>query len=83
MFEIYITHRTLNYKKDIDNFFSLFQMNYLMKNIEEVQSRIKMQQDLDRNERTDQEITKLTKMHIELLNLRQEVAENMGMVTVK
>ncbi len=83
MFEIYITHRTLNYKKDIDNFFSLFQMNYLMKNIEMVQSRMKMQQNLDKTEATEQEITKLTKMHMELLNLKQEVAEKIGMVTVK
>jgi len=83
LFEIYITHRTLNYKKDIDNFLLNFQMNYLLKNIEIVKKRMKTQQDLEQNEVTEQEILKLIKMQRELLILKQELAEKMEMVTVK
>jgi len=83
MFEIYVTHRTLNYKKDIDNFLLNFQMNYLMRNIETVQSRMKAQQELDQNELTEQEIIKLIKMHKELLDFKQALADEMEMVTVK
>jgi len=83
LFEIYITPRTLNYKKDIDNFLLNFQMNYLMKNIETVQLRMKVQQDLDQNETTEKELIKLIKMQKELLNLKQELSEKIEMVTVK
>jgi len=82
-YEIYITDRTLNFKKDIDGFLYNFQMNYLMKNIETVQKRMKDEQEKPVTVETEKELVKLIKMKKELLDLKTELAEKIGMVTFK
>jgi len=83
MYEIYVTDRTSNYKKDVDNFLPLFQMNFLMKNIVVAQQRMKDKQTLPFSIEIEIELIKLIKMHKEMLDLKVQLAEQLGMVTVK
>jgi len=83
LYEIYITDRTLNFKRDIDDFLYKFQMNYLMKNIEAVQKRMKDQQAEPITPVSEKELMKLIKMKKELLDLKTQLAEKIGMVTLK